>query len=209
MCLFQRVMVFFLLCALQSTTFADDWPQWMGPDRASIWHEDGIVDRFPEEGLPVKWRTPVGLGYSGPAVAGGKVFVMDYLPRSGKVSNSPGGRVVLEGEERVLCFDAATGKLLDNNKSPGRKVGQLDNRGSHFYLALYWAQALAAQDEDAALQAHFQPIAKQLEDGEAKILDELAAAQGAPVDLGGYFRPDQAKLNAVMRPSPTLNTVIG
>ena len=110
--LLQRVTVCFLLCALQRTAFADDWPQWMGPDRASIWHEDGIVERFPEEGLPVKWRTPVGLGYSGPAVAGGKVFVMDYLPRSGRVSNSPGGRVVLEGEERVLCFDAATGKEL-------------------------------------------------------------------------------------------------
>jgi outer membrane protein assembly factor BamB len=94
------------------TARADDWPQWLGPDGASIWHEDGIVERFPKKGLKVKWRTPVGLGYSGPAVAGGKVFLMDYVPRSGEVSNSPGGRVHLEGEERVLCFDANTGRLL-------------------------------------------------------------------------------------------------
>ena len=109
---FQRLVVGLFFCLLPGAALADDWPQWLGPDRASIWQEDGIVERFPTEGLQVKWRTPVGLGYSGPAVAGGKVFVMDYLPRSGKVSNSPGGRVALEGEERVLCFDAKTGKEL-------------------------------------------------------------------------------------------------
>ena len=76
-------------------SFADDWPEWLGPNRASEWHEDGIVEAFPEEGLKVKWRKPVGLGYSGPAVAGGKVFVMDYVPRSGSVNNSPGGRTRL------------------------------------------------------------------------------------------------------------------
>ena len=87
------------------------------------------------------------------------------------------------------ALDAATEKLLDTNKSPSRKVGELDNRGSHFYLAMYWAEALAAQDDDAALKAHFAPIAAQLSTNEAKIIDELNAAQGAAVDLGGYYRP--------------------
>ena len=105
--------------------------------------------------------------------------------------------------------DQATEKLLDTNKSPRRKVGELDNRGSHFYLAMYWAEALATQDDDAELKAHFTPIAAKLKDGEAKIMEELSAAQGAAVDLGGYYKPDPAKLSAVMRPSATLNAIIG
>jgi len=107
------------------------------------------------------------------------------------------------------ALDKATEKFLDENKSPSRKVGEIDNRGSHFYLATYWAEALAAQDEDAELKAHFAPIAQQLTENEAKIMEELDAAQGAPVDLGGYYRPDAAKRNAAMRPSPTLNAIIG
>ncbi|MCC7256038.1 MAG: NADP-dependent isocitrate dehydrogenase, partial [Dokdonella sp.] len=87
-------------------------------------------------------------------------------------------------------LDAANGKILDNNKSPARKVGELDNRGSHFYLALYWAQALAAQDEDAALKTRFMPLAKALADNEARIIGELNGAQGKAVDIGGYYRPD-------------------
>lgn len=90
----------------------DDWPQWLGPQRDGVWREQGIVDRFPESGLRVAWRAPLGLGYAGPAVADGKVFVMDYLPRSGKVTNNPGGLDHLEGSERVLCLDAATGKPI-------------------------------------------------------------------------------------------------
>jgi outer membrane protein assembly factor BamB len=90
----------------------DDWPQWLGPNRDSVWREKGIVDRFPQGGLPVQWRAPVGLGYAGPAVAGGKVYLMDYVRRSGEVTNNPGGPDKLEGTERVLCLDAATGKLL-------------------------------------------------------------------------------------------------
>ena len=105
--------------------------------------------------------------------------------------------------------DQATEKLLDNNKSSGRKLGKLDNRGSHFYLALYWAQALAAQDDDAELKAHFAPIAAKLEASEATIVKELAAAQGKPVDLGGYYHADPAKRDAAMRPSPALNAIIG
>ncbi len=107
------------------------------------------------------------------------------------------------------ALDAATGKLLDTGKSPSRKVGELDNRGSHFYVAMYWAQALAAQDDDAELKAHFTPIAEALAANETAIVDELNAAQGAPVDLGGYYRPDAAKRDAAMRPSATLNQIIG
>ncbi len=105
-------------------------------------------------------------------------------------------------------LDAATGKLLDNNKNPSTKTGQLDNRGSQFYLALYWAQELAAQTEDAALAAQFAPLAKALTDGEKKIVDELNAVQGKPVDIGGYFMPDQAKLATIMRPSATFNAAL-
>ena len=105
-------------------------------------------------------------------------------------------------------LDQAIAKFLDNDKSPARKVGQIDNRGSHFYLALYWAQALAAQDKDSDLQARFVPVAKQLGDNEGKINAELLGAQGKPVDMGGYFHPDQAKTGAAMRPSATLNGII-
>ena len=105
-------------------------------------------------------------------------------------------------------LDAATGKLLDNNKNPSPKTGQLDNRGSQFYLALYWAQELAAQTEDAELAAKFAPLAKQLTDNEQTIVAELAAVQGAPADIGGYYMPDVAKLDAVMRPSATLNKAL-
>ena len=105
-------------------------------------------------------------------------------------------------------LDAATGKLLDNSKNPSPKTGQLDNRGSQFYLTLYWAQALAAQSEDKALQALFAPLAKSLTDNEQKIVGELNAVQGKPVDIGGYFKPDSAKMTAVMRPSATFNAAL-
>jgi len=105
-------------------------------------------------------------------------------------------------------LDQATGKFLDNDKSPARKVGGLDNRGSHFYLGLYWAEALAAQTEDAALQAQFAEVAKALGENEAKILEELTAAQGKPVDIGGYYRPDVALTSKAMRPSATLNRIV-
>ncbi len=107
------------------------------------------------------------------------------------------------------AVDAATQGVLDNNKSPGAKVGQTDNRDSHFYFTLYWAQALAAQTDDVELARHFAPIAKALADNEKKICAELAAVQGRPADLGGYYRADPAKTDAVMRPSPTFNCIIG
>ncbi|MEM5582100.1 NADP-dependent isocitrate dehydrogenase [Roseibium sp. AS2] len=105
-------------------------------------------------------------------------------------------------------LDSAVEKLLDNDKSPARKVGGLDNRGSHFYVALYWAQALAAQDKDADLKAHFAPIAEALGANESAILAELNGVQGSPADTGGYYHAPQAKVDAVMRPSATLNGVI-
>lgn len=107
------------------------------------------------------------------------------------------------------AVDAATQGVLDHNKSPGGKVGQTDNRDSHFYFALYWAQALATQTADAGLATHFAPIAAALAENEAKIVAELAATQGTPVDLGGYFHTDPAKTAAVMRPSPTFVGIIG
>jgi isocitrate dehydrogenase len=105
-------------------------------------------------------------------------------------------------------LDAATGQLLENGKSPSRRVGELDNRGSHFYLALYWAQALAAQGDDAELAAKFAPLAAALADAEEAIVGELAAVQGEPVDLGGYYLVDRAKADAVMRPSATCNAAL-
>jgi len=105
-------------------------------------------------------------------------------------------------------LDAATGKLLDNSKGPSPKTGQLDNRGSHYYLTLYWAEALAAQTDDAELAAKFKPLAETLAAGEKAITEELAAVQGAPTDIGGYYLPDAAKIDAVMRPSATFNAAI-
>ena len=106
------------------------------------------------------------------------------------------------------ALDRAIGLFLENNKSPARKVGEIDNRGSHFYLALYWAQALAEQTEERELAAKFSKLAKQLSDGEAKIVKELLDAQGKPVDLGGYYHFDDAKASKVMRSSSTLNAAI-
>jgi isocitrate dehydrogenase len=105
-------------------------------------------------------------------------------------------------------LDEATGQLLENRKSPSSRTGELDNRGSQFYLALYWAQALAAQTEDKELQAHFTTLAKQLKDNEEKIVAELSVVQGKPADIGGYYKPDLKKLEQVMRPSATLNQII-
>jgi len=114
------------------------------------------------------------------------------------------------GKAKILArtLDAATGKLLDNNKNPSPKTGQLDNRGSQFYLAMYWAQELAAQTEDAELAAKFAPLAQKLADNEKAIVEELTSVQGRPVDIGGYYQPDFDKLSAVMRPSKTLNAAL-
>ncbi len=120
------------------------------------------------------------------------------------------GSTFQNAKAKVLTetLDAAITKFLDNNKSPARKVGQIDNRGSHFYLALYWAEALAAQDKDAGLKARFAPVAKALGENEAKIAADLIAVQGRPVDMGGYYHPDKKKVGAAMRPCAALNAII-
>jgi isocitrate dehydrogenase len=105
-------------------------------------------------------------------------------------------------------LDEATGKLLDNSKSPSSRTGELDNRGSHFYLSLYWAQALASQTEDAELAAKFAPLAKTLSENETKIVEELNSVQGKAMDIGGYYQPDPVKTEAVMRPSATFNAAL-
>ncbi|MGO2285994.1 NADP-dependent isocitrate dehydrogenase [Pseudomonas lundensis] len=124
------------------------------------------------------------------------------LEHLGTTYNNPKALVLAK------TLDQATGQFLDNNKSPSRKVGNIDNRGSHFYLALYWAQALAAQTEDKDLQAQFAPVAKAMAENEATIVAELNAVQGKPVDIGGYYHADADKLSNVMRPSATLNAII-
>ncbi len=119
-----------------------------------------------------------------------------------ETQNNPAAKVLAD------TLDAANGKFLEFDRSPGRKLGTIDNRGSHFYLALYWAQALAAQTTDSKLAAIFKPIAEQLTANEEKIVSELLAVQGKPVDIGGYYQPDQAKADAALRPSATLNEVL-
>jgi isocitrate dehydrogenase len=105
-------------------------------------------------------------------------------------------------------LDRATGSLLENGKSPARRLGSIDNRGSHFYIALYWAEELAAQTDDVELARRFAPLATRLRNDEAQINAELLAVQGSPADIGGYYRPDVAKTTAVMRPSAALNAAI-
>jgi isocitrate dehydrogenase len=116
--------------------------------------------------------------------------------------NNPKAAVLAE------CLDQAVGVFLENGRSPSRKVGELDNRGSNFYIGLYWAEALAAQNTDAELRNRFAPVAKALRENEAKIVDELNSAQGKPVDIGGYYQPDDQKASAALRPSATLNRII-
>jgi len=105
-------------------------------------------------------------------------------------------------------IDRAAGKLMENKKSPGRELGQLDNAGTHVYLACYWAKELANQNDDPALKEHFAPVAKELEENLDIILKELSAFKGHPVDLGGYYLPDPEKVKAAMRPSTTLNKIL-
>ena len=106
------------------------------------------------------------------------------------------------------CLNEAVGKFLDENKSPSRKVNELDNRGSHFYLAFFWAEALAAQNKDSELKERFSPLASTIRENEQAIVNELNEAQGKPVDLGGYYLTDDAKTSSAMRPSPLFNEAL-
>jgi isocitrate dehydrogenase len=116
------------------------------------------------------------------------------------------------GNERAkvlaTALDRATGTFLEENKSPSRRAGELDNRGSHFYLALYWARELAGQADDAGLAAAFRPVADALGRDEQKIVEELNSVQGSPVDIGGYYQPDAERTTAAMRPSATLDAAL-
>ncbi|MBI1824393.1 MAG: NADP-dependent isocitrate dehydrogenase [Nitrospirae bacterium] len=148
------------------------------------------VQQFQEEGY-LRWDS-----------LGEFLALAASLEHLSKFSNNPTAKVLAD------TLDRANAKFLESDKSPSRKVGEIDNRGSHFYLTLYWAQALAQQTDDKALQTRFSKIAKQLEENEAKISAELIGAQGKPVDLGGYYHPDEKKTIKAMRPSPTLNAII-
>ena len=148
------------------------------------------VDQFVEEGY-LRWDSL------------GEILALGVsLEHLGQSLNNEKALVLSE------TLDQATEKFLANDKSPARKIGQLDNRGSHFYIALYWAQALAAQDKNAELKAYFTPIAAEMTANEAKIDAELIDAQGKPQVIGGYYQPNEDLLNAAMRPSTTLNTII-
>tara|TARA_R110002049_G_scaffold19889_9_gene74118 strand:- start:2678 stop:3523 length:846 start_codon:yes stop_codon:yes gene_type:complete len=118
------------------------------------------------------------------------------------VNNNPKAKILGE------TLDDATDKLLENRKGPSRKVGELDNRGSHFYLAMYWAQELANQTKDADLKTEFTPIAIELAKNEATIINELTEIQGKPANIGGYYEPNEALINQVMRPSKTFNNIV-
>ena len=124
------------------------------------------------------------------------------LEHLGQTQNNAKALVLAE------TLDTATEKFLANDKSPARKVGQIDNRGSHFYLALYWAEALATQTKDADLQARFTLLAKALSENETKINEELIGSQGKPQHIGGYYNPDDALTGKAMRPSETLNSTL-
>ncbi|HXT66163.1 MAG TPA: NADP-dependent isocitrate dehydrogenase [Nitrospiraceae bacterium] len=148
------------------------------------------VQQFQEEGY-LRWDS-----------LGEFLALAASLEHLAKVANNQAAKMLAD------TLDQANAKFLESNKSPARKVGEIDNRGSHFYLALYWAQALALQTQDMSLQGRFVKIAKELEQNEAKISSELLAAQGKPVDVGGYYHPDDAKASKAMRPSHTLNAIV-
>ncbi|PHX90276.1 MAG: isocitrate dehydrogenase (NADP(+)) [Nitrospirae bacterium] len=148
------------------------------------------VQQFQEEGY-LRWDS-----------LGEFLALAASLEHLAKVANNPAAKMLAD------TLDQANAKFLESNKSPARKVGEIDNRGSHFYLALYWAQALAQQTQDKDLQARFVKIAKEMVDNEAKINGELLAAQGKPVDVGGYYHPNDAKAVKAMRPSATLNAIV-
>ncbi|MEC4668821.1 MAG: NADP-dependent isocitrate dehydrogenase [Nitrospirota bacterium] len=148
------------------------------------------VQQFQEEGY-LRWDS-----------LGEFLALAASLEHLSEASNNPSAKIL------STTLDRATAKFLESNRSPARKVGEIDNRGSHFYLALYWAQALAEQTGDKSLQDRFAKVAKQLAENEAKISAELLSAQGKPVDMGGYYHPDTEKTTKAMRPSPTLNAIV-
>jgi isocitrate dehydrogenase len=148
------------------------------------------VEQFLEEGH-LRWDS-----------LGEFLALAESLDHMGRAAGNAKAKIFAEALHR------ANTKFLESDKSPSRKVGELDTRGSHFYLAMYWAEALAAQTQDTELQARFSRVATQFKRNEAKILAELNAAQGKPVDLGGYYRLNPGLVAKAMRPSPTLNAIV-
>jgi len=148
------------------------------------------VQQFQQEGY-LRWDS-----------LGEFLALVPSLEHLSQASNNSSAKILAD------TLDRATAKFLEGNKSPARKVGEIDNRGSHFYLALYWAQALAEQTQDKNLQARFAKIAKELEQNESKITAELLGAQGKPVDMGGYYHPNDEKTTKAMRPSQTFNAIV-
>jgi isocitrate dehydrogenase len=148
------------------------------------------VQQFQEEGY-LRWDS-----------LGEFLALVPSLEHLSKTSDNPSAKILAD------TLDRANAKFLESNKSPARKVGEIDNRGSHFYLALYWAQALAEQTHDKTLQARFAKVAQELQQNEAKITAELLGAQGKPVDMGGYYHPNDEKATKAMRPSQTLNAIV-
>jgi isocitrate dehydrogenase len=148
------------------------------------------VEQFLEEGH-LRWDS-----------LGEFLALAESFDHMARIANNAKAKVFAEALHR------ANTKFLDRDKSPSRKVGELDTRGSHFYLATYWAEALAAQSRDTELQARFAKVVRELVVNEAKILAELTAAQGRPVEIGGYFRPNSELASKAMRPSPTFNAIV-
>ena len=190
---------------------------------------DYLTDLFPilELGTSAKMQSIV------PLIAGGGLFetgaggsaprhVQQFLSENHLRWDSlgeflalgPSLELLAENDKNVRArllartLDRAIGRVLEDNRSPSRKTGELDNRGSHFYLALYWAQELAAQADDAELAERFAPLAQRLAHDEQQIVAELNAVQGSPVEIGGYYRPDPERAAAAMRPSATMNAAI-
>ncbi len=193
-----------MCCAITSPTCSRSW-SWAPAPRCFHRAADGrwrsVRNRCRWFGAQtcaaVRRRKLPALGFAGEFLA-----LAASLEHLGNRYDNPSATVLAK------ALDVANGQFLDNNKSPARKVGELDNRGSHFYLAMYWAQALAAQTEDTALQGRFAPLARALTENEATIVAELNGAQGKPVDIGGYYHPDLAKVSEAMRPSKTFNDIL-
>jgi len=163
-------------------------------DDASTYASDQPIDS------PLQWEWNHGIGEIVTAVLSAGLELTALVEHDS---------VPWEALPGLMTLDEATGEYLRNNRGPARKVGELDNRGSHFYLAMYWAQALARQADDRELASHFAPIAAELSSNEARIVGELNGVQGRTVDIGGYYHPDERKAGEAMRPSATLNAIIG
>ena len=176
--LFQRVVCLITAAVAPAAARADDWPQWLGPRRDAVWREAKVVTAIPAAGLPVKWRVPLEGGYSGPAVADGRVYVMDYVRRSGELSNAPNDRTILEGSERIVCLDAATGKLLWKH--------EYDRPYSISYAAGPRCTPTVADGKVYALGAEGNLLCLDARTGAVLWSKDFTQEYGAPVPIWGF-----------------------